>query len=387
MSSKLKICVVTGTRAEYGLFMPLLNLLKNDTQFNLQLLVTGMHLSPEFGLTYKEIEAAGYAIDEKVEILLSSDTHTGTTKSTGLAMIGFADSYQRLKPDWVVVLGDRFETFAAATAAYLAKIPILHLHGGETTEGATDEALRHAISKMSYLHFTSAENHRKRVIQLGEEPERVFNVGAIGLDNIVSLNLLSKKDLAISLDFPLDKPYMLVTFHPVTLENNTAEQQFQILLQALDYFKDMIIIFTLPNADADGRIIIKCINEYVSTHPLSARAFTSLGQLRYLSTIKHSALVVGNSSSGLIEVPSFNVPTVNVGDRQKGRLSGETVINADIQTESIIAAIEKSLSVDFKEKCKTAINPYGNGATAQKIMEILKSHPAIKSLKKPFFDL
>ena len=384
---KQKICIVTGTRAEYGLFLPLLNLLKTDTTYTLQILVTGMHLSPEFGLTYEEIEKAGFVIDEKIEILLSSDTHVGTTKSTGLALISFADSFQRLKPDWVVVLGDRFETFAAATAAYLAKIPIIHLHGGETTEGATDEALRHAITKMSYLHFTSTETHRNRVIQLGETPERVFNVGAIGLDNITSLNLLSRDDLSKSLDFSLDKPYILVTFHPVTLENNTAEQQFLLLLQALDKFEIMKIIFTLPNADADGRVIIKLIEAYVKKNAHKAKAFTSLGQLRYLSAVKHAAVVAGNSSSGIIEVPSFQVPTVNIGDRQKGRLQSTSVINAEPTEGDIYQAIEQALSPTFKENCNKTINPYGTGNTAIKILGILKQYPIVRSLKKTFFDL
>lgn len=386
-SAKIKICVVTGTRAEYGLFLPLLKLLKPDSNFDLQILVTGMHLSPEFGLTYREIEKDGFDITEKVEILLSSDTNVGISKSVGLAMISFSEYFQRQKPNWVFVLGDRFETFAAATAAYLAKIPLAHLHGGETTEGATDEALRHAITKMSYLHFASTETHRKRVIQLGEQPSRVFNVGAIGLDNVFGIDLLSKSDLSKSLDFDLDKPYLLVTFHPVTLEQNTAEQQFRNLLQALNFFKEVNVIFTLPNADTDGRIIIQLIKDYVAQNKERAKSFTSLGQLRYLSTIKYCAAVVGNSSSGLIEVPSFRIPTVNIGDRQKGRERGLTVIDAKPSCESIVSAIKKSLSDSFSQMCQNAENPYGKGETASRIIEILRQNMTLSSLKKTFFDI
>lgn len=385
--SKIKVCVVTGTRAEYGLFLPLLNLLKKHEFFQLQIVVTGMHLSPEFGLTYKEIEKDGFKISDKVEILLSSDTPVGITKSTGLALVGFADSYQRLKPNWVVVLGDRFETFAAATAAYLAKIPIAHLHGGETTEGATDEALRHAITKMSYLHFTSTETHRKRVIQLGETPDRVFNVGAIGLDNIAEMSLLSKAELSKEIGFDLEKPYLLVTFHPTTLEDNTAEKQFKALLHALDSFNDLNIIFTLPNADADGRIIIQLINEYVLENKLRAKSYTNLGQLRYLSAIKYSTAVIGNSSSGLIEVPSFKIPTVNIGDRQKGREQGKTVINAEVTHDSIVRAIKEALSNVHKEICANAENPYGEGNSRLKIINIIHQRSTSISLKKTFFDL
>ena len=387
-SEKLKICVVTGTRAEYGLFYPLLKLLQNDAAFQSQILVTGMHLSPEFGLTYKEIEKDGFEISEKVECLLSSDTRWGITKSTGLAMIGFADAFQRLNPDKVVVLGDRFETFAAATAAYLAKIPIAHLHGGETTEGATDEALRHAITKMAYLHFVSTETYRNRIIQLGEEPHRVFTVGAIGLDNIVQMPLLDKKTLSDSINFDVtNAPYALITFHPVTLENNTAAQQFSELLQALDTQKDLKLIFTLPNADTDGRVIIELIEQFVAKNPQKARAYTSLGQLRYLSAVKHADFVIGNSSSGIIEAPSFHIPTVNIGDRQKGRLQSLTVIDALPTFASIQTAIQKARSETFKKACLGFDNIYGSGDTAKKIIELLRQYAVVSSLKKTFFDL
>lgn len=381
-----KICVITGTRAEYGLLSSLMSAIQDDSTFELQLVVTGMHLSPEFGLTYREIEKDGFVINEKVEMLLSSDSDAGITKSTGLGMIGFADVFVRLKPDLVILLGDRFETFAAATAAYLAKIPIAHLHGGEVTEGATDEALRHAITKMSYLHFTSTESYSKRVIQLGESPERVFNVGAIGIDNIKKLQLLDKKQLEDSIDFELDKPFLLVTYHPVTLENNSAEAQFNELLKALSTIKNLKVIFTKPNSDANGRVIISLIDKFVAQNPETAIAFTSLGQLKYLSLMQFTTAVVGNSSSGIIEAPSFGIPTVNIGDRQKGRERADTVIDCGYTETEISEAINKVISDDFQQFCNTIENVYGDGNTTQRIVEILKSTDNI-SLKKPFYDL
>ena len=386
--SKPKICIVTGTRAEYGLFCPLLNLLKNSVDYDLQLLVTGMHLSPEFGLTYKEIEKDGFVISEKIEALLSSDSSVGTIKSTGLSMIGFADAFQRLKPDWVIVLGDRFETFAATTAAYLGKIPVAHISGGETTEGATDEGLRHAITKMSYLHFASTDVYRKRIIQLGETPSRVFNVGAIGLDNISQMALLTQQELSNQINFDLtDTPYALITFHPVTLENNTSQHQFIQLLSVLDKQDNLKLVFTLPNSDADGRIITELIKQFVDKHPQNARCYTSLGQLRYLSAVKYADFVIGNSSSGIVEVPSFQIPTINIGDRQKGRLQSKTVIDALPTCSAIQTAIQKARSKTFKKACLGFDNIYGSGDTAKKIIELLRQYAVVSSLKKTFFDL
>jgi GDP/UDP-N,N'-diacetylbacillosamine 2-epimerase (hydrolysing) len=378
-----KICIISGTRAESGLLSPLMHAIKGESHYELQIIVSGMHLSPEFGLTYREIEKEGFTIDEKVETLLSSDTDIGIIKSTGLGMIGFADSINRLKPDLIVLLGDRFETFAAATAAYLAKIPIAHLHGGETTEGATDEGLRHAITKMSYWHFTSTEAYRKRVIQLGESPERVFNVGAIGIDNIANLSLLSKKDLSESLAFDLEKPFLLVTFHPVTLENNSAEQQFMELLKAFEYLSEINVIFTKPNADANGRIIIELINKSVGKNPTRYSSYTSLGQLRYLSLMKYATAVVGNSSSGIIEAPSFGVPTINIGDRQKGRIAANSVIHVPPIAKKIFDTI---VSVQ-KIKIKNISNPYGIGDTTKRIMKIIGRSLHNIELKKNFHDL
>ncbi len=382
-----KICVFTGTRAEYGLLSPLLFALKQSPLFDLQLLVSGMHLSPEFGLTYLQIEKDGFAIDEKVEMLLSSDSEIGITKSTGLGIIGFADAISRLKPDLFVVLGDRFETFGATTAAYFAKIPIIHLHGGEVTEGATDEGLRHAITKMAYWHFTSTEKYRKRVIQLGEHPDRVFDVGAIGIDNIKNIIPCSKEWLKNDLNFSFDTPFFLITYHPVTLENNSAEEQFDELLKALAFFPNLNFVFTMPNADANGRIIIKLIDDFVKNNAEKSAAFMSLGQKRYLSLMRYCSAVVGNSSSGIIEAPSLGVPTINIGDRQKGRISAESVIYTLPNCASIVESLSEAISENFTNKCKNIANPYGNGNTTVQIMEILQKIQTPKELKKPFFDL
>lgn len=383
-----KICVVTGTRAEYGLLMPLLNQIKQAEDLELQLLVTGMHLSPEFGLTYKLIEADGYTINDKVDILLSSDTPVGISKTMGLGMIGFAESFERLQPDMVVLLGDRYETFIAAAAAAVARIPISHLHGGETTEGAFDEAFRHAITKMSWLHFTSTEEYRKRVIQLGEDPNRVFNVGAIGIENIIKLPLMTKEELEANLNVQFNKRLLLVTFHPVTLENETSAGQFKELLRALDKVEDATIIFTKANSDTDGRIINQLIDDYTSLHREKTLAFTSMGQLRYLSAMKIASAVIGNSSSGVIEAPSFKVPTINIGDRQKGRIQAESVIDCEPKEEEISKAIQLSLSDELHIKLQMMENPYGDGEVSDKVLaEIRKALSNEITLKKTFYDL
>ncbi|ALV21570.1 UDP-N-acetylglucosamine 2-epimerase [Carnobacterium antarcticum] len=383
-----KLCVVTGTRAEYGLLMPLLEQIKQAEDLELQLLVTGMHLSPEFGLTYKLIEADGYVINEKVDILLSSDTPVGISKSMGLGMIGFSESFERLQPDMVILLGDRYETFAAAAAASAARIPISHLHGGETTEGAFDEAFRHAITKMSWLHFTSAEEYRKRVIQLGEQPERVFNVGAIGIENIVKMPLMTKAELEASLGITFNKRLLLVTFHPVTLENKTSAAQFKELLEALDIVEDATIIFTKANSDTDGRIINQLIDDYTKLHSAKSLAFTSMGQLRYLSAMKLASAVIGNSSSGIIEAPSFKIPTVNIGDRQKGRMQAESVIDCEPKKEAIDKAIHLALSVGFHAQLKKMENPYGDGKVSEKIIKSIRDSLSKDiSLKKSFHTI
>lgn len=383
-----KICIVTGTRAEYGLLRPLMKRINEDSELELQIIATGMHLSPEFGLTYKEIEENGYEIDEKVEILLSSDTAVGISKSMGLALIGFADAFERLKPDMVVLLGDRYEIFAAASTASIARIPIAHIHGGETTEGALDEALRHSITKMSYLHFTSTEEYKKRVIQLGESPDRVFNVGAIGIESIKELNLMGKEELEGSIGFDFGEKTALVTYHPVTLENCTSNEQFHELLNALNRFSSLKIIFTKANSDTDGRIINSMIDDYVKCNKNKSIAFVSMGQQRYLSAMKYVDLVIGNSSSGIIEAPSFKVPTINIGDRQRGRIQGENVINCEPVENEIYKAIELGLSDSFKEKLRNSKSPYGEGKVTEKVLHIIKIFLRQEiNLKKSFYDL
>lgn len=385
--NKRKICVVTGTRAEYGLLYWLMKGLQADSDIILQVVATGMHLSPEFGLTYRQIEADGFAIDKKVEMLLSSDSPAGISKSLGLGVIGMSDAYADLAPDLIVLLGDRFEVLAAASAAMIARIPIAHCHGGETTEGAFDEAIRHSVTKMAHLHFTSNELHRKRVIQLGEHPDRVFNTGALGIESINRLKLMDKAAFETSIDFKLGNRNVLVTFHPVTLETASAETQFNALLKALNELRDTKIIFTKANADTDGRIINQLIDEYVGKNPDKAIAFTSLGQLRYLSAIQFMDAVVGNSSSGILEVPSFKKPTVNIGDRQKGRLQAASVINCLPETGAIQSALDEAFSKRFREGLPHIKNPYGDGNPSEKILKIIKTTKPQELLKKQFYDL
>ncbi len=381
-----KICVVTGTRAEYGLLYWLMKEIQADANMELQIIVTGMHLSPEFGLTYKEIEIT-FPINKKIEMLLSSDSAVGISKSMGLAQISFAEAYAELCPDIVVVLGDRFEIFSAASAAMIARIPIAHIHGGETTEGAFDEAIRHSITKMSHLHFAAAEVYRQRILQLGEDSARVFNFGAPGLDNIYKLKLLSKDELETAIDFKFGKHNLLVTFHPATLENSTAQEQFQQLLSALDDLEETRLIFTKANADTDGRIINAMIDSYVAANANKAIAFTSLGQLRYLSSLQFVDAVVGNSSSGLIEAPSFNIGTINIGDRQKGRAKANSVIDCLPDKASIKIALKRLYSLEFKSLLSNLSNPYGGQGASAKIAQVLRLHPLNDLLKKKFVDL
>ena len=381
-----KICVFTGTRAEYGLLKPLMEEIEKDEDSELQIIASGMHLSPEFGLTYKEIEKDGFTINEKIEMLLSSDTPVGISKSIGLGVIGYTDALERLKPDITVVLGDRFEALAFAIASFTLKIPIAHLYGGETTVGALDEGYRHAITKLSYLHFTSTEEYRKRVIQLGEEPERVFNVGALGIDNIKKLKLLSKEEVEKRLGKKLKKRNLLITFHPVTLEKGSSENQFKELLRALDELEDTLLIFTKANADAEGRKINYLIDEYASKNEEKTVVFTNMGQLLYLSTMQFVDAVVGNSSSGIIETPSFRVGTINIGDRQRGRIRAKSIIDCEPTYESIKKAFEILYSEAFQRSLKLVKNPYGEGNASTLIKDIIKKMP-INNIKKKFFNL
>lgn len=379
-----KICVVTGSRAEYSALYWLMKEIQADSELELQLIVTGMHLSPEFGLTYKAIEEDGFIIDEKVEMLLSSDTSVGIAKSIGLGVIGFADTLERLKPEILVLIGDRYEILAAAQAAMVARIPLAHIGGGDTTEGAFDEAIRHSITKMSQLHFVTNEDAARRVRQMGENPAYIFNVGSTLLDKIRTLKLLDRQEVERTLDLELKKINLLVTFHPVTLEPQSAEMQFNELLTALDDLgPDIGVIFTKPNADTDGRVILQQIDNYVASRP-NARAYISLGQLRYLSVMSFVNVVVGNSSSGLYEAPSMGKPTVNIGDRQKGRLSATSVINCGVTADEITMAIKQALAMN----CTGTTSVYGDGNSSVRIKDKLKQldQPAAL-LKKPFYDL
>ncbi len=381
-----RICVVTGTRAEFGLLRPLIQAIKDDADFVLQLVATGMHLSAEFGYTITDIEQEGFCVDKKVECLLSSDSAVGVSKSVALAISGFADAFADLQPDLIIVLGDRTEILGAVIAATSANIPIAHLHGGETTEGAYDEGIRHAITKFSHLHFTCTETYRKRVIQLGENPDTVFNVGAIGIDSIKKLPLLNKEDFEKAINFKLNKRNLLVTYHPVTLEKESPKQTFQNILDVLDKQENCNIIFTYANSDKNGRIINTMIEDYVAKNPEKSICYPSMGQLRYLSALQFVDAVVGNSSSGIDEVPAFNIPTINIGDRQKGRILSESIIQTDITKDEISESVNKSFDNDFRKQIQNQNQIYGNGNTTSNIMDILKKYDKIE-LKKSFYDI
>jgi UDP-hydrolysing UDP-N-acetyl-D-glucosamine 2-epimerase len=385
MKAPRKICVVTGSRAEYGLLYWLLKDIVADPGLELQIIATGMHLSPEFGFTYQQIEKDGFVIDAKVEMLLSADTPVAITKSLGLGVIGFADALDRLLPDILVVLGDRFEILAVAQAAMLARIPIAHIHGGETSEGAYDESIRHSISKMAHWHFTAAEPYRQRLVQLGEDPQRVFNVGAPGLDHLQRTSMLARDDLEQSLGMRLSKPLLLVTYHPVTLGELTPEAAMEELLASLQDFGNSCVVFTYPNADTGGRALRQAIDRFVGDHPQRMRAFASLGQLRYLSLMRQADAIIGNSSSGLIEAPALKKATVNIGDRQKGRLKASSVIDVSEERDEISIAIRRALSPEFREKLPHTRSLYGLGDASAAMLRQLKA--TLPTIQKPFFDI
>ncbi len=378
-----KIAVVTGTRADYGLLYWLLKEIQQDPDMELQLVVTGAHLAPEYGLTYREIEKDGFVIREKVSMLVSGNTTNDTIKSMGLALIGLADALERLTPDLLVILGDRYEILTAAEAALIAKIPIAHIAGGDITEGAFDDSIRHAVTKMAHLHFVTNAESWRRVRQLGENPDFIYNVGSPGLDYIKKGSLLTREQLASELNIKFLKRNLLITFHPATLEWEKAGQQFQILLDALtDLGPDVGLIFTKPNSDPGGRVLFQMIDQYGSEHG-NAMVYTSLGRF-YLSVMAQMDAVVGNSSSGLYEAPSLRKPTVNIGDRQKGRLQAGSVINCPVERKAIVQAIEEA----FHKDCSGVINPYGDGESAQRIHGILKQVPDFQELlKKHFYEV
>jgi UDP-hydrolysing UDP-N-acetyl-D-glucosamine 2-epimerase len=385
--SKRKICIVTGTRAEYGLLYWLCREIEADPALQLQLVATGMHLSPEFGMTVKAIEADGFEVSQRVEMLLSSDTPVGIAKSIGLGVIGFADAFDRLKPDILVVLGDRFEILAAAQAGMVAKVPIAHIHGGEATKGLIDDPIRYAVTKMAHFHFVAAEPFRRRVIQLGENPKRVHTVGAPGLDHLRRSELLDRQGFEDAIGFKLRTPTFLVTYHPVTLDTGDPAEPMRELLAALDEWPHALVIFTKANADTEGRIINEMIDAHAAHHPERAKAFTSLGQKRYLSALHQVDVVVGNSSSGIIEAPAAGVPTVNIGDRQGGRLRASSVIDCDAERGAITDALRRALNPAFREEVRRTISPYGDGDASRRILQLLKEAPLEDVLKKGFYDV
>jgi GDP/UDP-N,N'-diacetylbacillosamine 2-epimerase (hydrolysing) len=381
-----KICVITGTRAEYGLLRWLMAEIEADSELTLQIIATGMHLSAKFGLTYREIENDGFRINRKIEILGNTDRNTDVSNAIANSIIGCADAFQELQPDLVILLGDRFEIFAAATAAHVANIPIAHIHGGELTEGSIDEAFRHSITKMSHLHFVAASEYRDRVIQLGENPDMVFLVGGLGVDSIKKITLLDRESLESSLGLKLSSRNLLVTFHPDTLENRTSALQMAELLDALSKLVDTTLIFTMPNADAGGLELIEMIEEFVKNH-VNSHSFTSMGQHRYLSCIAQVDGVVGNSSSGLTEVPTFNVGTINIGDRQKGRLKAASVIDCQPSSQDITRALSILYSKEFQRILSNIENPYGEGGANRRILEVIRKTDVSMLLKKQFYNL
>lgn len=378
-----KVCVVTGSRAEYGILRTLMQAIKDDPELQLQIIAANQHLSELQGETYKEIENDGFSIDFKVPMAddQAADCACTTAKSVGRGVIGFADAFEALKPDLLLILGDRYEMLAVASAALIFKIPVAHLHGGEITEGAFDDSIRHAITKMSHLHFTSTEAYSKRVIQLGEQPDRVFNVGALGVENIHKLQPISKQEIETSLNFELTDKCFLVTYHPVTLSNMSSETQILNLLEALDDYQDHHIIFTYSNSDTSSQIIIRRIHEYVDRNPVRCMFIPSLGQRRYFSVLQYVNAVIGNSSSGIIEVPSFGIPTLDIGDRQKGRIAADSVIHCGYEVSEIREGLKR-----IGEKADVQ-NPYDKPGTCQAILDVIKDYPLENIVQKRFYDL
>jgi UDP-hydrolysing UDP-N-acetyl-D-glucosamine 2-epimerase len=377
----LRVCVVTGTRAEYGLLRAVMAALKRDRAFELKVVASAMHLVREFGLTYREIEADGFRIDAKVHMLEDGDTPAAAAKSMGVGIGGFVGAYRRLAPDLVMLLGDRFEALAAASTALIMGIPIAHLSGGDVTEGAFDDAIRHAITKMAHLHFTASRQSAARVRQMGEEPRRVFAVGDPGLDSLRTMKLLPRGALERELGFGFRKRNLLVTFHPVTLDRVPSTQQFSVLLEALAAFgPDVGLLFTKPNADPEGRALIAALEKFAKCHA-NAAAFASLGHKRYLSVMAICDAVVGNSSSGLLEAPSLRKPAVNIGSRQAGRLRAKTVIDCPVDA----AAIKRAIAKAFSMKVARVANPYGDGHAAERIVGILKRIDDPKALLRKSF--
>lgn len=379
--TKRKVCVVTGTRAEYGLFLPILKKIKNSNDLQLQLIATSAHLSKEFGYTYKEIEK-DFLLDDKINNLDPSNTKTSIAKSTGLATMLLADSFERLQPEVLLILGDRFETLAAATAALLMNIPIAHIHGGEITEGAVDEQIRHSITKMSNIHFCSTEAYRQRIIQMGEDPSRIFNTGAPGIDNILTLKLLSKFELENQIEWNFDKNTALFTYHPETLSKDNLKCDLELILKVIEE-SSLNVIFTYANADYGGVVINQILEEFCAKNLSRFKVYKNLGQINYLSCMKHVNLLIGNSSSGIIEAASFGKPVVNIGNRQSGRIKGSNIIDSEIN--SLKKSISLALNSDFISKCQNIKNIYGSGKAATKIVNLLATEQL--TIKKFFKDI
>lgn len=382
-----KIAIVTGTRAEYGILFPLIRAVDADPDLNLQLIVTGMHLVAEFGMTANQIEKDGFTISKKIDMKLNSDSKSGTAKSVGIGLSLFADAYEELKPDIIVVLGDRSELMAATVPAVLMNIPIAHISGGDVTEGAFDDSIRHALTKFSSLHFTTTETYRNRVIQMGERPETVFNVGSMSIDQILAMKPTSIAEVSASLKFDVTLGYILVTYHPETRADSTVEDFKEVLAALEQLTQKMKIVFTYPNSDPAGRQFIEMINAFVANHPDTSRAYASLGNDLYLATAKNAKVVVGNSSSGITEIPSLKVPTINIGNRQKGRLASASVLNCEPKKSAIVVAVEKALSSQFKAIVERGENPYGDGKSTPRILEKLKSVQLDGLANKKFYDI
>lgn len=380
------VLVVTGTRADYGLFHPLLAELESSPDFDVALLVTGAHLSTLHDLTVSEIEADGHRIAARVPLPLDDDSPLGVARATGAAVIGVAEVLAVERPDLVVLLGDRYEALAAATAAVLMRVPVAHLHGGEITEGAVDDSMRHAITKLSALHFVATPEYAKRVVQLGEDPATVFAVGALGVDNATQTDLIPASKLATDLGFELASPTVLTTFHPVTLDDGDGMSQVEELLAAFDGLPSLRVLLTMPNADAGNQAIAERLAMWAKENSSRARLFPSLGRVRYLSAMAACDAVVGNSSSGIIEAPSFGIPTVDIGDRQAGRIRAASVIHAEPQRGIIARAIEQALSPASQLAAKSRVNPYGDGHAAEQIVRVLAGTSNLTT-RKCFYDL
>lgn len=384
--NKRKICIVTSSRADYGLLYWLIKEVKKNKDLKLQLIATGMHLSKKFGLTYREIEK-DFKIDKKINISLLADDSNSISRSMGIAQASFSKIYNELKPDIIVILGDRYEIFSIASSAMIAKVPIAHIHGGELTEGSWDDSMRHSITKMAHLHFTATEQYKKRVIQLGEDPSRVFNVGGMGIESIKKFKLLERYEFEKSINFKLNKKNLLITFHPETLENETSTKNFKELINVISDLKDTNVIFTKTNSDLNGQAINKIIDQYTLSHTKSSISFTSLGQIRYLSAMRFVDAVVGNSSSGLTETPSFKIGTINIGDRQKGRIRAKSVIDCFPNIEDIQKSFERLYSKNFQKLLKNVTNPYDNGLPSKKIVKVLKNYKLHNIIKKKFYNI